>query len=251
VIEFLRNLTPVWQFSAVILAFVGVVLTILNRVQHPRKALSYETVYHVTVASVAEIFQERVKVLLDDKPVQNAHLFFVRILNSGDSEIKAADYDHPVYISFGEKAQILQAGISEKKPEDVAATIKIEDQKVVLTPVNLNSGDSVEVLTLVNQFEKLKVGGHIIGIKEIKELSEEMRTRSRPLDIIVIALFIIPIVGLFLVELSPLVGFSKVSTSTMVQYMIAAMIVMLADIALMFYGMVHYPMPHRPTERTR
>jgi hypothetical protein len=246
-IDFLRNLTPVWQFSAVILAFIGVVIAILNRTQRQRKALSYEIRYLAPLVRIEEAFEGAIKILLADKPVQNPHFVEVRILNSGNLPIIAADYERSVYLRFGENARILHASVYHKDPEDLPATVSIEDSNVVLTPILLNSGDSIRVAVLVDQFDELKVGGHIIGIKEIKDLSEEMRTRAIPIFRTWVALLIIsiiPMTALTLLALST--ELPKISESTLRQYMIPTVIAAFLFLALSIYVFVRYPASYWP-----
>jgi hypothetical protein len=134
------------------------------------------------LVSIEEAVKERVKILLDDKPVQDICLVAVRILNSGNLPIVSADYERQVSLCFSENTRIISAEVSETKPNSLQATISLEKTKVVLAPVLLNSGDSITLKMLVNQFDgKISVYGHIVGVKDIRELE---RKSARPAKII-------------------------------------------------------------------
>ena len=171
---------PLWQFIGAVFAILAVAVPLfLYWRQRQRKELSYEFVYRAPLVSIEEPVRGRVKVLLDDKPVQNIHLVAVRILNSGNLPIIPADYERPVSLCFSENAQIVSAEVSETKPKSLQTTVSVEKTKVVLAPVLLNSGDSLTLKMLVNQFdEKIDVYGHIVGIKDIRKLESAPRQEA-------------------------------------------------------------------------
>jgi len=85
----------------------------------------------------------------------------------------STDYKHPVRIGFGINARILTAEVSEVSPDNLQASVSIEDAWLVLAPILLNSGDSITVKTLVSQFDKqVNIDGRIVGVKTIKEATE-------------------------------------------------------------------------------
>jgi hypothetical protein len=198
-LEFLRD--PVWQFVGAVFAILAVAVAIfLYLRQRQRKELSYEFVYRAPLVSIEESVKGRVKILLDDKPVQDICLVAVRILNSGNLPIIPADYERQVSLCFSENTQVISAEVSETKPKSLQATVSVENTKVVLAPVLLNSGDSITLKMLVNQFDgQISVYGHIVGVKDIKEL--ERPSRGSPWMLIVY--WVLPMV--VLVSIIPIV----------------------------------------------
>jgi len=168
---------PVWQFIGAIFAILAFAFGLfLYWKQRQRKELSYQFVYGAPLVSIEEAVKERVKILLDDKPVQDIWLVAVRILNSGNLPIVSADYERPVSLCFSENTQIISAEVSGTKPKSLQATVSVEDTKVVLAPVLLNSGDSIILKMLLNQFDgKISVYGHIVGVKDIGQLGSQPR----------------------------------------------------------------------------
>jgi hypothetical protein len=172
--EILRD--PVWQFIGAVFAILAFAFGFfLYWKQRQRKELSYEFFYRAPLVSVEKAVERRVKILLDDKPVQNVYLVAVRILNSGNLPIVSADYELPVSLCFSENAQVISAvGVLETKPKSLPAPVGFAKTKVVLAPILLNSGDSIMLIMLVNQFDgQIGVYGHIVGVKDIRELERE------------------------------------------------------------------------------
>jgi hypothetical protein len=171
--EILRD--PVWQFIATF--FVGVTAIIVSIIlylkQRQRKALSYEIVSSIPLLSMEEEVKERLQILFNNKPVQKVYLVIVRIVNSGNVPITSADYEIPVSFCFHEDTKVLTAEISETNPENLRASLVIENTKIILTPILLNSGDSITIKMLVSQFDgQISVDGRIIGVKRIQNLVE-------------------------------------------------------------------------------
>ena len=166
---------PLWQFIGAALTLMTIIVAILLYwLQRRRKALSYEIVTSTPLLSVEEEIKGRVQILFDNKPIKDVHLIVVRIINSGNLPIVSADYEFPVSLSFGENSQILSCEVSETNPNSLQVTFNnIENTKVVLTPVLLNSGDAIALKMLVSQFEdRIFINGRIVGVKNIQKFVE-------------------------------------------------------------------------------
>lgn len=165
---------PLWQFVGAAFALAAIIVAILVFwLQRRRKILSYEVVTLTPLLSVEEEIEGRVQILFDGSPIKDVHLIELRIINSGNVPIVTSDYEHPVNLSFGENAHILSAEVSKTDPENLQATANAENTKIILTPILLNSGDSITLKMLVSQFSgRLSVNGRIVGVKEIQKYSE-------------------------------------------------------------------------------
>lgn len=177
--EILRD--PWWQFIAgVAFAFVAIVVPILIYLkQRQRKALSYEILSRTPLLSIEEEVKGKLKILFNNNPAQDVHLVVVRIINSGNVQIVSDDYERPVSLDFGENTQIFTTEVSDANPKSLRPNVNIENTKVVLEPVLLNSRDSITLKMLVGQFDSQKqisVDGRIAGVKDIRK-SGERRTQ--------------------------------------------------------------------------
>jgi hypothetical protein len=162
---------PVWQFVGAFLAFVGFVTSIvLYWSQRRRKALSYEVISSNPLVSMREVARERIKILYEEKPVEDVHIVIVRIVNSGNVAITGQDYDRAISIGFGKTARILTADVVDKSPENFPASFHVREAEIVLDPVLFNSKDSLTLKALVSQLGEISVDGRIAGVKEINKL---------------------------------------------------------------------------------
>jgi len=167
-LDILRD--SIWQFIGAILALITIILIL---VQRKRKALSYKIISNTPLVKIKEDLKGRLQVLFDEKPVENIYLIIINFINSGNLPIKSADYESPVNLNFNEDVQLLTAEVIDTKPKTLEVSAKIEGTKVLLKPTLLNGNDSITIKVLVNQFDgNFSVGGRIIGVKEIRELTE-------------------------------------------------------------------------------
>jgi len=164
------------QIITVILAFVTIVVTIIlyllqRRYRH--KSLSYEIISNAPLLSLKEEIKGNLQIVFNGKPVQSVHLIVVKIINSGKVPIVSTDYERPVSLNFSDNCQILTADISETNPKSLQASVSIENSKAVISPILLNSGDSIKVKLLVSQFDgQINVDGRVVGVKDISKLKD-------------------------------------------------------------------------------
>ena len=128
-IELIRD--QMWGFVA---AISGIIILILGLVWHRRKVLSWEIISNTPLVSIDEEIRGNIQVLFDGKPVQDAQLIIVEIINSGNVAIKSIDYERPINLDFGENARILTAEVTETTLDSLGASINIEGTKVFLNP---------------------------------------------------------------------------------------------------------------------
>lgn len=163
-----------WSFIAVLVAIVAIFTSIvLYGKQRRRKALSYQIITQTPLLTVKEEIGKDVQILYKEKLVQQVHLIEVKIINSGNIPIEEDHYERPIGLNFGEEAQILTAEVVETNPDSLHASIDVQGGKVVLVPTLLNQGDSVKIKTLISKFgNQIAVDGRIIGVKNIREVTE-------------------------------------------------------------------------------
>jgi len=167
--EVLRD--PIWQIVSVFVAIIAVFVSVgLYFKQRRRKSLSYEIIASTSLFSMKEEIKGKIRILYDDKPVQQVHLIELKLKNSGNMPILHTDYERPVSLNFGEEAQILTTEIREMNPENLGASVLIEKNKVTIGKTLMNEGDSFNIKMLVSKFDgKIHFDGRIIGVKEISQ----------------------------------------------------------------------------------
>ena len=196
----MANLVDPWKIVMALLAIVAIIISvILYRKQRQGKEVSYTIVSSVPLIGVKEEIRRKLQILFNGKPVEQVHLVEVDIVNSGNSPIKASEYERPISLGFGEEAEIFTAEVAKTTPESLWAKVRIEENKVLLEPTLLNEGDSVRIKMLVAKFAQVNMDGRIVGVKEINEFKES-RTQYWVLAIIG---SIFAVVGLGIQSVSP------------------------------------------------
>jgi hypothetical protein len=171
--EMLRD--PVWQFVGALIAFLAFIasLTVLL-LQRQRKSLSYHILSQTPLFEVGEELKGKLQILYEGNAVENVHLLLIRLANTGNQPIVPQDYERLITIHVGRNARLLSAEIYESEPRDLGATLSIEGSALQISPVLMNSGDSMTIKILAsNPASELEFDSRIVGVKEIGLLREE------------------------------------------------------------------------------
>lgn len=194
-----------WGFVAVIL---GIVTLILYSVWHKRKVISWETISNTPLLSIDEEIRGNIQVLFDGKPVQDAQLIIVEIINSGNVAIKSTDYNSPINLDFGENARILTAEVIKTTPDSLDASINIKGTKVFLKPTLLNKKDSITIKAIVGQFnDPFTVGAHIVD-GEIRKSTK--RNKIQDIRSFLVLFTIVALYGVLMIAVTGLLDSMKV-----------------------------------------
>jgi len=172
-LEFLKD--PIWQFIGVVVTVITILVTLGLYIKQRRiKNLSYQIRSITPLLSLSEEVKGILQILYKGKLVDQVHLIRLRLLNSGNTPIQSSDFEKPVSIDFGNKAKILSASILKTDPENLTPSLKIKKNSVVLSPLLMNKGDTINIKILVSRFEEvIQLDGRIVGVKNIKEVEEE------------------------------------------------------------------------------
>jgi hypothetical protein len=180
--DFLRD--AAWQFVGMILALLGIFVSILVYLkQRQVKGIAYEVISDTSVLSIQEEVKGKIQVLYNGTPVEEAHLVVLRIRNFGTASGSPADYILPLTFDFGENAEILDTEILETVPNDLKKEIALDksSHEVMMKPILLNSQDSIKLKVLVTRIDQINVGARINGMPRIyksEELPRAKRSRA-------------------------------------------------------------------------
>jgi hypothetical protein len=151
------------------IAFGSLVFAIIAYRRHKRKRLIYEILSNAALFTVREEVRNRIKITLDEKPVEYVHLVVIRITNAGNEAISSKDFETPVSINFGNKATILSAEISQTDPSGLPAQISYNESLVELKPLLMNEKDNLTIKALVSKGKAPIVDARIAGIRELED----------------------------------------------------------------------------------
>ena len=192
---------PIWQFVAVILAIIVIIIMIFYNRQ--KKAISWQIISNTPLLKINEVIKRSLEVRFNGEPVKDIQLIIAKIINTGNVPIKSTDYEGSINLNFGKDAQILTAEVIETSPNNLKASANIEGKKVIIPPTLMNGKDWITLKILVSQFdETITVDGRIVGVKEIKEYTDLSQNKliayAIPFIIGVLTLFIVKTISEFL-----------------------------------------------------
>lgn len=162
---------PMWQFVGALAAIAALVVAIVAFImQRRRKQLSYEIISNASVLTREESIAGKLEILFEQKPVKDVQLIEVKLVNSGSLPITAADYEQPVVLLLGD-ARVLAYEVTKTTPKTLKASFTLRDEGLSLTPLLLNTGDSVSIRLLVAGYDSaISVDGRIVGVSTIREV---------------------------------------------------------------------------------
>jgi hypothetical protein len=177
--------------------------------------------------SVDDEIKDRLQILFEKTPIQNARLFLVRLMNDGNLPVPSSDFDGPIIFAFGDEARVLETAITEICPPTLNPKLRIQQRKqVVVEPLLLNKGDYIVFKAIVAHGEYIQLKSRVVGITAIKERIEPFP--NLPLSISTL------ILGLG----TGSVGLCLLFTSNIAMYVYSFTDVELPLLVLMYFGML-------------
>jgi hypothetical protein len=167
--NFLRD--PIWQFIGAVLALVIIIITIIfSSKQRKKKKLAYNIITNTPVLSINEELNTNLEVLFNKSPVKNLQLLIIKLLNTGNTEICKEDFEEPISVNFSENMELLSIEFINKTPSNLDPHGQYSKKRFSINPMLLNSGDSLTIKFLINNYKKLpKIEGRIKGVKSIEK----------------------------------------------------------------------------------
>ena len=168
-LEFLRD--PIWQFiGAAIALFAIVVAVIAIKLQLIKKSLSYSIFSSSLIFYVfSEEHRPRLRILYDDKEVQDLRTVDLVVQNDGNIPILQSDFSIPIAVSFPEWLNVLGVAVTEVSPNGLQIKTTQNENGVIIEPTLLNPKDRFSMRFIVESNEYLSptVRARIVGIHEI------------------------------------------------------------------------------------
>lgn len=144
---------PIWTsigvFVAAVFSLIAIMVTV-RTARRPKKSLSYEILSTSSLLESSKLIKGRLKILFDEREVQNVHYVLVRLTNTGEIPILASEFEGEVRIqinSTGADATIklLDASISAAEPKELNGSVTVKDGAILLKPLLLNQADSITI----------------------------------------------------------------------------------------------------------
>jgi hypothetical protein len=176
-LDFLRD--PIWQFFGFLVGLLALVVGTWASLRGRAKKLAYEVISQTPLLNFdLGSTDRRLKLLFNGKPIHNAEIILIELINVGSAPIKPGDYERPLKVITGESSKILDAQVVRKYPSGLVVPISnVEGTSITVDPILLNSGDYFVIQAIVVPEVEISVDGRIAGVKEIK--SEVHKRKSR------------------------------------------------------------------------
>ena len=165
---------PLWQFVGVLLALAAIAGSfIIYFLQRQRKSISYEVISKNQLLTVGEELAGKLQVLYEGEPATDICLLVLKLSNSGNQPVAMSDYERPISLGTGTHSRILSVAVTEKDPEALSVELTVEQSRVVLQPLLLNSNDFIILKLLVSDFGGAVIAdARIVGVKGISKASQ-------------------------------------------------------------------------------
>lgn len=195
----------IWRLLGWLIALAvgaGVALWIYKK--QSNKELSYRVVSISPLVPLEARGFTDLKVYKGDRPIERPFLTTILIVNSGDLDIRASDFEVPLTVralGFGGlhllstkevykqmdfaispfnipyKApvsvppQVVEARVATTNPAKIPVELITTAAQLQIKPLLMNVGDELTVEILINgDVRAIEVGGRVVGVKQINEL---------------------------------------------------------------------------------
>lgn len=236
-IEVFRD--PFWQFIGALSALVAIVIAIVIFLkERAKKAVTFQIISFLPFLTISEEEKGDFRVLYKGREVRDLFLVSLQVTNTGNVPITFNDYEKPISFIFGESSRIFSAEVVNTQPKTLPHELSIEGNRVTLSPILLNSGDTIEIKCLVTSLKKntIVAGGRIVGVKEIVE--KRVNT-YRYFGWVVIGTFIMLIASIGIFTTIPTFDFRKILSDWSFQHL-TFIVLFSIGVVISYGGMIIY-----------
>lgn len=162
------DLSTAANLASALVGIVALLLAILGRWQR-RKELSYNC-SSIEWASLQALEMGEYKGPPEKTPSVDAHMLFLRLINSGNLPISSKDFEESIIVTFEAPSKIIGMDETVFYPSELRTYIGFRQNTITISPLLLNPGNWILLKLLVDCFDldHLKVAGHIAGVSDIK-----------------------------------------------------------------------------------
>lgn len=161
---------PIWQFVGAVLALIAIAVTVwVYFAQRTKKRLLVERVARMPLIAIGPNKIPGLAITVNNQPIAEATVVLIRVTNIGNAPLIAADFEAPVTLTFGPRALVIHAEVSESNPVGLSIAVKHVDNVVEFQRQLLNPGDSFSCRVLVqDSLGKYATTGRVVGVKVIE-----------------------------------------------------------------------------------
>ena len=165
--------------ASIVIAVIAIFVSI--RLAKQKKTVSYTILSSYPLITVDSEIKGSLKLFLNEIPVDDIHTVIFKLINDGEVPIPVDDFENPIRVKFGHKAEIISVEILETQPSNLYPSYNIEaNSELEINPLLLNQGDylTIKILCTGKVDKNIQVSSRIVGVKNIKR-SEARKLNSR------------------------------------------------------------------------
>lgn len=138
------------------------------RKSRTKKSISYEIKSKTQLFTINDKNAGKLEILFDGKPVRDAHVLMLSIMNTGDEPIRTSDYEEALEVTFPSDVTILSVAVIVPNTKNLRVDYELSKHAVKLDKILLNQKESIMMkLILDNNSRDPSVSARIVGITEI------------------------------------------------------------------------------------
>ena len=169
----ITRLAPIIAVTASILAIITAIsIAYFVNWWRLRKSLAYVVKTYTAIFSIDPEIRRKIQILYDGKPITNARLFDITLLNDGRLPVEEKDFSKKtIDFVFSDNGQILSSEVLNVKPADLEIEKEEKGNTLSIKPLLLNKGDSFEIKGVINSDDdEITCHARIVGIKEVRRI---------------------------------------------------------------------------------
>jgi hypothetical protein len=159
---------PKLRLSTVLKVLAVLVPIILYLLSLNEKSLEYVIVSRSELIG-EEFLVKDLELKIKGESVNKVMLYTFRIKNFGSVPIKKDDFERPISINVPDDTKIYLARLKKKLPENLTPKYEINNNKLLIEPLLLNSDEEFEMELFSSSNAYPTIDARIVGISKIKE----------------------------------------------------------------------------------
>jgi hypothetical protein len=159
---------PKLKLSTVLKVLAVLVPIVLFLLSLTEKSLEYEIISRSEL--IGEEFPVKdLELKIKGESINKVMLHKFRIRNSGSEPIKKDDFERPISINVPDDTKIYLARLNKKLPENLTPKYELNNNKLLIEPMLLNSNDEFEIELFTSSNEYPTIDARVVGISKIRK----------------------------------------------------------------------------------
>ena len=164
-------MTNVVSWVGVLVGAAALVIAYLTyRSQRGKTRLEFVVVSSARV--VPETISAKLQVTYNDAAVPDASVAIIRLVNTGDKAILAEDFSTDLTVRLDGAHEVVSASATKTRPVDLNPKLRLDANRVLMTPLLINPGDMIELQLLASGLaSRITIEGRVANVRRVSQRS--------------------------------------------------------------------------------